>query len=104
VTNAISAGQITANFSPSTAAKAMTVQRVRPAVGEAVFLDTVGTPYTGTASNATNRFISSVPDNYTLICALAVETSNTVQGDTDTTRGSWGAIYTAVANAGSSES
>lgn len=99
ITTAITDGSITGNCSPDTPAKAIVVQRVTPSFGRTVGFSSVGSPTVGRNSNV-SRTTPSIPEEYTLFFAVAVETLNAVTGDTDTINGAWGDIYTAVANTG----
>lgn len=102
VTTALSAGSITANFSPNTTAKAMVVKRVTPSAGATVQYVEVGTGASGSATTqgAPSHTVPTSGD--TIFGASAVETSAAITGDSDTTNGSWSATYQALGNGGTS--
>lgn len=99
VTNALSSGTVTANFSPNTVAKSIAVHRVEPGVGEVVqFVSVDATGITGTSFSSLTTV--SVTNGDTVFCFIAAETNAGYTGDADTTNGSWSSIMTATANTG----
>jgi hypothetical protein len=101
VTNALSSGTVTANFSPNTASKAIQVYRVQPGAGEVVQF--VASDTTGSAGSTTTHSAAtvSVTQDDTIIGCAAVETGTpSVTGDSDTTNGSWSTVLIRVANTG----
>ncbi|WP_119270848.1 hypothetical protein [Taklimakanibacter deserti] len=101
VTNALSSGTVTANFSPNTAAKAIQVYRVQPGAGQQVLF--VAADATGTQDGNTTHAAAtvSVTEGDTIFGAAAIETNTAVTGDSDTTNGNWSAVITRLANTGS---
>lgn len=99
VTTAITGGTITANFSPNTTAKAALVKKATPATGEQVNFGSVGTAQLG-ENDTPSYTTASITSGHTVLFAIAIETDETVTGDTDTTNGVWSALYTALADVG----
>jgi dynein heavy chain len=89
---------VTTNFSPNTASKAMVIWEVAPGAGETPTYVSNG----GSTNNGTNPALTStsIASGNAVIYALAAETAATLTGDSDTTRGSWSALYSSVANTG----
>lgn len=89
---------VTANFSPNTSSKAMVIWEVAPGSGETPTYVSNG----GTTNNSSNPALtsSSIASGDAVIYALAAETAATLTGDSDTTRGSWSALHTSLANTG----
>lgn len=100
VTTALSGGTITANFSPNTTSKAITVYRVQPGTDEVIDFVAVGSGGTGSGTTQTGANAVSVTSGDTIFAGSAVEANATVTGDSDTTNGSWSTAYQAVANTG----
>lgn len=100
VTNALSAGTITVNFSPNTIASAMSVKSITPGAGEKVSVLTIGSGVTGSAATFSAGAIS-VPNGYTIYGATAIEQSTPAVADSDTTNGSWSTAHTASGDTGS---
>lgn len=100
VTNALSSGTVTANFSPNTTSKAIEVYRVQPGAGETVQF--VACDATGTTGGSTthNAPTVSVTNGHTIFGCAAVEVFAGDTGDSDTTNGNWSAIINRVANTG----
>jgi hypothetical protein len=88
---------VTTNFSPNTASKAMVIWEVAPGAGET-------TTYVSNGSTTDNRdpalTSSSITSGNAVIYAIAAESRATLTGDSDTTRGSWSALYTTAADTG----
>lgn len=96
ITTAITGGTITANFSPNTTAKAALVKKATPATGEQVNFGSAGTPQTG-ANRTPSYTTASITGGHTVVFAVAAEQGIAVEGDADTIRGAWSALYGAVA-------
>jgi hypothetical protein len=103
IDNALSSGTVTANFSPTTPARCMTIKRIAVGAGEQVGIHQIGAGFTGSGTAYTSG-ARSVPNGYTIFGATALEQSTAAAADTDTTSGSWSAAYTAAANTGSNAS
>lgn len=103
VTTALSSGSITANFSPNTASKAMSIKRISVGAGETLGTYAVGPGVTGSGTAYSSGAVS-VLDGHTIYGATALEQINAATADSDTTNGSWSTAHTASANNGSSNS
>jgi hypothetical protein len=90
---------ITANFSPNTPAKAMSVKRITPGSGERVAVGTIGSGATGSGT-AYSAGAISVTNDYTIYGATALEQATAATADSDTTDGSWSTAHTAAASTG----
>lgn len=99
VTTAISSGSITANFSPNTTSKAMTVKKIVTAANEKVGIYAIAGGFTGSGT-AFSADAVSVPNGYTIFGATALEQSTAATADSDTTNGNWSTAYTAAASTG----
>lgn len=99
ITNALSGGTITANFSPNTASKAILAYRVQPGAGESVTFSLVDTGGTGSATTHTAG-TAGTDAGQTVFGGSAVETNTTVTGDADTLDGAWSTQLSAIANTG----
>jgi hypothetical protein len=99
VTTALVNDTISANFSPNTAAKAMSVKRITPGVGERVAVHATGTGATGSGT-AYSAGAINVPNGYTIYGATALEQTTAATADSDTTNGSWSAAHTAAGSTG----
>lgn len=104
VTNALSAQNVTINFSPNTPSKAAIIYKMVPAAGESIDLAVVGGVGAGNSGSATSHAAAS--ENYHKLGRVAfgfsaVETNLAVTADSDTTDGTWSSAYQAVANSGS---
>lgn len=88
LTSALTAQNITVNFSPNTALKTAQVYRIQPAAGEVPLVRAVGAGATGTSTtpSITN---ASVENGDTIFGGLAAETDDAITGDADTSNGSW---------------
>lgn len=100
VTNALSSGTVTANFSPNTTAKAIEVYRVQPGSGEAVQF--VACDATGNTGNTATHDAPTVSVNNgdTIFGLASIEQVGMPTGDSDTTDGSWSTLIGRVANVG----
>lgn len=98
VTTALSTSDtITITFNGSLAAKAVVIYKVSAASNKKASLRLAGA---GSPLPSTTNFSGGSPtmvNGEALIRALAIEDSQTVTGDSDTTRGSWSAAYSATA-------
>lgn len=98
VTTALSTSDtITITFNGSLAAKAVVLYKVSAASNKKASLRLAAA---GSPLPATTNFSGGSPtmvNGEALIRALAIEDSQTVTGDSDTTRGSWSAAYSATA-------
>ncbi len=102
VTSNLTNGTVTANFSTNTPQKAIQVYRVRPAAGETISYEDVGSGIAGaTTTWATGSNSRSSGD--ILFGALALETDDAITGDSDTTNGSWSSAITRLADGGADE-
>jgi hypothetical protein len=99
IDNALSNGSITANFSPNTIAKAMTVKLITVGAGETLGIHAIGPGFTGSGTAYSSGTVS-VPNGYTIFGATALEQNTAAAADTDTTNGSWSTAYTAEASTG----
>lgn len=100
VTSTLALDTITVNHSVNTPEKAVQVYLVVPGVGETISLISVDT--TGNASNTVSHTAAqvSVTDGDIIFGGAAIETDDTVTGDTDTSNGSWSSILTRLADNG----
>lgn len=100
VTNALSSGTVTANFSPNTISKAIEVYRVQPGAGETIQF--VACDATGNKSSTATHDAPtvSVTNGDTIFGAAAIEETATPTGDSDTTNGSWSTLIARVASTG----
>lgn len=99
IDTALSSGSITANFSPSTSSKAMTVKSISVGAGETLAIDSVGAGFSGSGTAFSSGTVS-VPNGYTIFGATALEQGSAASADSDTTNGSWSSAHTAVASTG----
>lgn len=100
ITTALSSGSITANFSPNTTCKAMSIKSITvDTAGETLFYD-VGPGVTGSGTAYSSGAVS-VTNGYTIYGATALEQIAAATADSDTTDGSWSAAHTASADTGS---
>jgi hypothetical protein len=90
---------VTTNFSPNTTSKAVVIWEVAPGAGETPTFVSNGST-TGDKDPALTS--SSINSGNAVIYAIAAESRATLTGDSDTTRGSWSALYTSVADTGTS--
>lgn len=104
VTAALSAQNITINFSPNTTSKGAICYRVQPGTDEVLDFVQVGAGGNGNGSTQTGASAISVTDGDIIFGGSAVEANATVTGDGDSTNGSWSTIYQGIANSGSSNS
>jgi hypothetical protein len=88
---------VTTNFSPNTASKAVVIWEVAPGAGETPTFVSNGST-TGDRNPALTS--SSINSGNAVIYAIAAESRSTLTGDSDTTRGSWSALYTTAADTG----
>lgn len=103
INTALSSGSITANFSPNTASKAMSIKSISvDTSGETLFYE-VGAGVTGSGT-AYSAGAVSVTNGYTIYGATALEQIAAATADSDTTNGSWSTAHTASADNGSSNS
>lgn len=100
VISALVSGTVTANFSPDTTQKAIQVYKATPGALEVISF--VAADTTGVAGNATEHAAAtvSVASGDAIFGAAAIETDDTVTGDTDTDNGSWSTILTRLADGG----
>jgi hypothetical protein len=88
---------VTTNFSPNTTSKAVVIWEVAPGAGQTPIYVTNG----GTTGDKDPALTStSIGSGDAVIYAIAAESRATLTGDSDTTRGSWSALYTSVADTG----
>jgi hypothetical protein len=99
VTTELASGTITANFSPNTPCKAMSVKSITPGAGEIVSVLTIGSGVAGSGT-AYSAGAINVPNGYTIYGATALEQSTAATADSDTTNGNWSTAHTAAANTG----
>lgn len=102
ITNPLSAGTVTANFSPNTTAKAIQVYRVQPGVGEAVqFVAADATGSSGSTMTHSAATVSVASGN-TIFGGAAIQSGTTTNttGDSDTTNGSWSSVIDRNASLG----
>lgn len=103
VTTALSSNTVTVTFSGNVTHKAMEILRLQPASGQYIRFVEVGTasnttPNTGATSHSASTV--SVANTHTIFCMAAVETDDTITGDSDTTNGSWSTLVRRLADAG----
>jgi hypothetical protein len=100
VTDALTSASVTVTFSVNTSEKAMQVWRIQPGAGEVISLVSVDT--TGSTGSATTHSAPtvSVPVGGVIFAAAAIETDDTVTGDSDTTNGAWAGLTTRLADNG----
>lgn len=104
VTSTLSADTITANFSVNTPEKSIQVYKIAPGASEVctfIAADTVGV--TGNLSAYTANTVS-VASGDIIFGAAAIETDDTITGDTDTDSGSWSSIISRLADNGADAS
>lgn len=95
VTNAITDGTVTVNFSPNTVYKSAVVYKLDPSTGKVPTVRVVGSGLTGNeGSTAVSLTTSSLTTNDIVYCAAAFEQLSgfNINSDTDTTRGSWNTV------------
>lgn len=100
ITNALSSGSVTVNFSPNTTSKAAALFKVTPGAGEEVAFRAAGPGATATSSTAQTITATAVQNGDTIFGAVALESNALPTADSDTTNGSWSAAHTANANTG----
>lgn len=96
----LSGDTITVNHSDNTDQKAVQVYKAVPAAGETISVTAVDT--TGLTGNDTTHAAPTVTvfNGDTIFAAAAIETDDTVTGDTDTDSGNWSTIITRLADGG----
>ncbi len=102
VETALSSNTITITFSANNPQKAARAYRIQPGAGETPQL--VGTVTFGTGAKGA-RPTHTLPTTYvqngdTIFCMAAIETDDTITGDSDTTNGSWSTVQTTLADGG----
>lgn len=107
VTTALSGNVVTLTFNNAITLKAMEIYRLEPSSGKSVVFQAVGTavnstPDTGLTSHTANTV--SVTNGHTIFGMAAIETDDTITGDSDTTDGSWSAVSTRLADNGADPS
>jgi hypothetical protein len=104
ITNALTGGTVTANFSPNTSQKAIDVYRVQPGAGESV--EFVAADTTGSTGNTSTHSAAtvSVTNGHTILGAAAIEADAGFVGDSDTVNGNWSSLAEYEANGGPSAS
>jgi hypothetical protein len=95
VSATLTAGTITASFSPNTTAKAALSWKAVAPAGQVPTFHSVGAGVTGTGSSATTGAVS-VPSGYTFIGFWAAESNNDANPDADTTNGTWSSLQSAI--------
>jgi len=100
VTATLSLDTITVTHSGNTPEKAVQVYKVAPGASEAVSF--IATDTTGITGNATAHAAAliSVTSGDIIFGGAAIETDDTVTGDTDTDSGSWSSVVTRLADNG----
>lgn len=96
---ALSSGSISANFSPNTTSKAMSIKRISVDAGETLETFAVGAGFTGSGTAYSSGAVS-VTNGYTIYGATALEQGSAAAADTDTTNGNWSTAHTAAASTG----
>lgn len=88
----------------TTSQSSVRLVRIRPGPGETISL--VGVDTTGVTGNSTSHNAATVEvnDGDIMIAAAAVETDDTLTGDSDTTNGNWSAIDTVLDDQGADAS
>lgn len=102
VSNALSSGTVTANFSPNTTSKAMEVYLASPSAGCSVAV--IDADSTGNTGSSTVPFANtvSVTSGDTIFATAAIEDrGGTVTADSDTTNGNWSTIINRLGDTGS---
>ena len=104
VTSTLSSDTITVNHSADTPQKACCVYKVVPGAGETVSVIAVDT--TGITGNDTEHAAAlvAVTSGDVIFGGAAIETDDTVTGDTDTDNGSWSSVVTRLADGGADAS
>jgi len=100
VTSALSLDTITTNYSVNTSQKSCQVYKVVPGAGEMVSFISADT--TGVTGNLTEYLANTVAvtSGDIIFGAAAIETDDTVTGDSDSTNGSWSSVLTRLADGG----
>lgn len=102
ITNALSGGTVTVNYSPNTTAKAIQVYRVQVSGGNTIGF--IAADATGSTGNVTTHSAAtiSVADTRLIFGMVAMETGSgdPPVGDGDTTNGNWSTIKNIVTGAG----
>lgn len=96
VSATLTAGTITASFSPNTTAKAALVWKAVAPAGQVPTFHSVGAGVTGIGSTWSTGNVA-VPSGYTFIGITALESQTDVIADADTTNGTWSAAQSAIA-------
>lgn len=99
IDTALSSGSITANFSPNTTCKAMSIKRITPGAGETLIVVAVGPGVNGSGTAYSSGAVS-VTNGHTIYGATALEQGSAATADSDTTNGSWSTAHTAAASTG----
>lgn len=105
ITNALSGGTMTVNFSPTTTKRAAQVTRIQPGAGNTVaIISASGT--TGTATSYAAPTVS-VTNGDTISAGAGVEhnlAGVSAAGDSDTTNGNWSTVWQTSTSGGGSTS
>lgn len=104
VTTGFSAGKVRANFSPNFSQAAMRVLKIVPGASEAIsFVEADATGLTGNTTTYSAATVS-VTNLDMIFAAAAIETDDSITGDSDTTNGSWSTVDTVLADGGADAS